>query len=308
MGDAAEELALTLARSSPQAGQTMSARVADLTEDGRVNLELGNGDLLLGVACADSYQYRQVGDWVAVRLGARPVVMWRLGDDPANSASSRLQETVEGIVDDLIAVSALTWDTGAPGAGWQAVTQLYVKKDNRGVGQLYAQVASVTDPSPTATTRAPKTVTISPTSSGAWRSGRRDDYRDNPFQGVYSGRPALRGGWFYGSAISNACSGKTVASMKVSFTRKKGSGVYSKRPLHLYLHDHSSPPSGQLDLDEGPEELLSLSVGATGTATLPSSWRTKLADGTRKGLAIYYGGTRDYMSVTGGKITITFSA
>ena len=70
---------------------------------------------------------------------------------------------------------------------------------------------------------------------------------------------------------------------------------------------HSSPPSGQLNLGDGPEDLLRLSVGAMGTATLPASWRSALASGSAKGLAIYASGATDYMAVTGGKITITFA-
>jgi hypothetical protein len=96
--------------------------------------------------------------------------------------------------------------------------------------------------------------------------------------------------------------------MSVKFTRKRGTGRNSRVPMHLYLHDHTSAPSGQLNLEDGPEELLRLSVGAKGTATLPSSWRTALASGSARGLAIYARGSTDYGAFTGGQITITFSA
>lgn len=46
---------------------------------------------------------------------------------------------------------------------------------------------------------------------------------------------------------------------------------------------------------------------AKGTATLPKNWVTALASGSAKGLAIYASGSSDYMAVTGGQITITFS-
>lgn len=307
MGDAAEDFARTMAQAASSPGGIVSARVEDVTASGRVNLDL-NGQLLLEVACADSYRDRAADDWVAVRMGARPVVMWRLGDDPAATDQARMQALAEDALDDMQVIRAATYGTGAPaGTGWQQATETWVRKVS-GKLEVYFKVGDASDPSPsTPAPRPPRTVAISPSSSGSWRNGRRDEGRDNPYQGDYSGRGDLRGAWFYGSAIQNACSGKTVASMRVEFTRRTGAGDNGRRPLHLYLHDHSSPPSS-LDLDAGPEELISLSVGAKGTATIPSDWRSQLASGAAKGLAIYARGSRDYMSVTGGRITITFSA
>ncbi|QCX81041.1 hypothetical protein C9F11_37290 [Streptomyces sp. YIM 121038] len=299
------ELARAGRASSPR---QVTARVVDVTAEGRVNLDL-LGALVPDVPCTDSYRNRAAGDWVAVQLGARPVVLWRLGDDPAEAEAATVTELAQDAAQDMIAVSAFTWGTGAPGgSGWQTVTQLYTRKDSNGIGQLYAQIGA-TDPSPPTTpTRPPKTVTISPTASGSWRDGRPDDYASSPTQGTWTSRGPRRGGWFYGTAIASACSGKTVSSMKVKFTRKRGAGRNSRVPMHLYLHDHTSPPSGQLDLDDGPEELLRLSVGAKGTATLPASWRSQLASGAARGLAIYTTGSADYGAFTDGRIVITFSA
>lgn len=298
---------LAIAKGSTPTGGTDSAQVVDVTDVG-VNLNL-NGALLLDVPCVDSYRNRTPGDWVAVRPGARPVVMWRLGQDPGEVDESRVQALAREVALDEQVVRAATWGTAAPsGTGWQTVQTLYLRKNAEGKVELYGQLAAQSDTSPDAPAeRAPKPVTISPSSYGTWRGGRRDEYADYPTQGDWTGRGNRRGAWFYGSAIMNACAGKTVAKMTVKLTRRRGSGVNSKRPLHLYLHDHNSPPSGQLDLDDGPDELLSLSVGATGTATLPASWRNKLASGDARGLAIYASGSRDYMSVQGGSITITFS-
>ncbi|SDL43172.1 hypothetical protein SAMN05421806_1401, partial [Streptomyces indicus] len=135
-----------------------------------------------------------------------------------------------------------------------------------------------------------------------------DDYASTPTQGDWTGGGNRRGAWFYGSKIAQACAGKTVAKMTVQFTRRRGSGVNAKRPMHLYLHNYTSAPGGQLNLGAGPEELVSLSVGAKGTATLPASWRNALASGSARGLAIYASGRNDYAAFTGGTITITFSA
>ncbi|WP_405960619.1 hypothetical protein OG235_24815 [Streptomyces sp. NBC_00024] len=312
MSDPADLLGAELAQyraSSVSGGDVVSAVVADVTASGRVNLELGNGDLLLEVACPDSYRGRAAGDWVAVRLSARPVVLWRLGPDPVTTEETTTEQIAVQAALDTQVVRAATYGTGAPaGSGWQEATEVHVRKVD-GRLEVYFRVGSVADPSPgTPDVPAPRPVTISPTASGSWRGGRPDEYAASPTQGDWTGRGNRRGAWFYGAAIQNACAGKTVATMKVQFSRKTGAGVNAKRPMHLYLHDHSSPPSGQLDLDDGPEELLSLSVGATGTATLPASWRSQLASGAAKGLAVYANGSRDYAAFTGGKITITFSA
>lgn len=288
--------------------QTVSAEVIDVTDDGTVNLRMQGGELY-GVPCTDAYRNRKAGDTVAVRRGAVPVVLWRLGDDPADTDADRIAEVAKDAVQDLVAVSAYTWGAAAPaGAGWQSVTTLWTKKDSNGTGVLYAQVGGA-DTSPTAPpTRAPKSVTISPTGSGTWRRGRPDDYADNPTQGDWTGRGDRSGAWFYGSKIATACAGKTVAKMTVKFTRKRGAGVNGKVRMRLYLHDYTTAPSGALGLGDGPEALLSLSVGAKGTATLPSSWRNALASGSARGLAIAGSGRGHYAAFTGGNLTISFSA
>lgn len=298
---------LATARTAVGAGGTVSAQVVDVTEAG-VNLDY-RGALLIDVPCVDSYRNRTAGDWVALRPGAKPVVMWRLGADPGEVDTASIQALAKDVALDEQVVRAATWGTAAPaGSGWQTVQTLYLRKNSEGKVELYGQLASQSDTPPdTPPNRAPKPATISPTDSGTWRGGRPDDYADHPTQGDWTGRGNRRGGFFYGGAIAAACSGKTVASMKVKFTRRTGSGVNGKRPLHVYLHNYTSAPSGQLNLSDGPEELLSLSVGATGTATLPASWRAQLASGAAKGLAIYASGRTDYMSLQGGSITITFS-
>jgi hypothetical protein len=287
--------------------QTVSATVTDVTEDGTVHLEL-QGAQLYDVACTDAYRNRKAGDVVAVRRGAIPVVLWRLGADPAETEAAAVETVAKQASLDVQVVRAATYGTTAPtGTGWQAATAVYTRKV-AGKLELYFQVPDASDPSPTTPdVPAPGPVTISPTASGSWRSGRPDDYASYPMQGDWTGGGNRRGGWFYGTKIAEACAGKSVAKMTVSFTRRRGSGANSQRPLHLYLHGYTSPPSGQLNLGDGPEDLLRLSVGAKGTATLPSAWRTALASGSARGLAIYASGSADYMAVSGGSITITFS-
>ncbi|MEV8394839.1 MULTISPECIES: hypothetical protein [unclassified Streptomyces] len=310
MSRAADELGALLARGGSADGSmpTISAQVDGVTDLG-VNLNVG-GNLMTDVPCADSYRNRAAGDWVAVRTGARPVVMWRLGADPGDETEADIREIALDAASDLQVVRAVTWGTAAPvGTDWQTTSTLYVRKNAAGKVELYAQLGSVTDPSPGVPPgRAPSPVTVSPTSSGAWRGGRPDETRDHPFQGDYTGRGNLRGGWFYGTAIAAACAGKTVASMAVTFTRARGAGDNAKRPMHLYVHSYTAPPPGQLSLGDGPEELLRLSVGSRGTANLPAAWRTALASGSARGLAIYASGRSDYAAFTGGAIKIMFSA
>lgn len=298
---------IAIVKGSRAAGATVSAQVVDVTETG-VNVDY-RGALLIDVPCVDSYRNRSAGDWVALRPGARPVVMWRLGEDPGEVDEETIRSLAKDVALDEQVLRAATWGTAAPsGTGWQTVQTLYLRKNGEGKVELYGQLAAQSDDSPsTPPDRAPRPVTISPTSYGTWRGGRPDDYASYPTQGDWTGRGNRRGAFFYGSAIASACSGKSVASIKLKITRRTGSGVNAKRPVHMYLHGYTSPPSGSLTLDDGPEDLLSLSVGATGTATLPASWRSALASGSARGIAIYASGSRDYMSVQGGSLTITFS-
>ncbi|MFF7365611.1 hypothetical protein [Streptomyces sp. NPDC008125] len=309
MSDAALQLGEMLARAmaTGSGGGIASAQVIDLTDLGGVNVSLG-GATVYDVPCPDSYRSRKVGDWVAVRTGAKPVVMWRLGEDPGETDHDTIRELADEVAHDVQIVRAATWGTAAPsGTGWQQTTVPFVRKVD-GKVELYFQLASITDPSPTVPpSRPPNPVTVTPDSSGSWRGGRPDNYRDHPYQGDYTGGGALRGGWFYGSKIAAACAGKTVASMVVTFTRQRGSGANAKRPMHLYLHSYTSPPAGQLNLGDGPEDLLQLSVGAQGTAKLPAAWCTALASGSARGLAIYATGSTDYAAFGGGSIKITFS-
>ncbi|WP_326764347.1 hypothetical protein OG978_06935 [Streptomyces sp. NBC_01591] len=76
---AAEDLGRALG-GAPAGASTVSAQVVDVTDTG-VNLDY-QGALLLNVPCPDSYRGRAAGDWVAVRPGTNPVVLWRLGPIP----------------------------------------------------------------------------------------------------------------------------------------------------------------------------------------------------------------------------------
>ncbi|MBJ6623639.1 hypothetical protein [Streptomyces sp. DHE17-7] len=287
--------------------QTVTATVIDVTDSGTVNLSMQGGEIY-DVACTDAYRNRRAGDTVAVRRGAVPVVLWRIGPDPADTEQTDVEGIAVQAARDVQVVRAATYGTGAPaGSGWQAASATYVRKVD-GRLELYFQVGSVADPSPPAPgVPTPRPVTVTPTDFGSWRNGRPDTYANYPMQGDWTGGGNRRGAFFYGTKIADACAGKTVTRMEVTLTRRTGSGVNASRPVHLYLHGYTSAPSGQLNLGDGPETLMSLSVGAKRTAALPAAWRTALASGSARGLAIYATGSRDYMSLSGGSIKITFS-
>jgi hypothetical protein len=284
MGDAARAFGEDTARTSKGAAtvQTVSAQVVDVTDRG-VNLML-SGALVIDVPCLGAYRNRQPGDWVMVRTGSRPVVL------------------------DAQVMRAATWGTAAPsGTGWQTVTTMYLRKNSEGKVELYGQLGSQSDTSPPAPpARGAKPVTLTPTDYGSWRNSKPDSYATYPTQGDWTGGGNRRGAFFYGTAIAAACAGKTVTRMELTLTRRRGSGVNAARPVHVYLHGYTSAPSGQLNLGDGPQSLMSLSVGATRTAVLPSAWRSALASGSARGFAVYATGSRDYMSLSGGKLKITF--
>ncbi|MFJ9113028.1 hypothetical protein [Streptomyces sp. NPDC102283] len=308
MSDAARRLGEAMSAPTPTGAGTVSGEVVDVTDQG-VNVLLG-GALILDVPCLASYRARARGDWVVVRPGARPVVLGRTAPDPGPIDEDAIRTVATEVALDAQVVRAATWGTAAPaGTGWQTVTALFMRKNSAGKIELYGQVTAETDPSPGAPgTPAPKAVTLTPSVIASYRGGSRDESRTEAYQGDWTGRGNLRGGLFYGMSIAAACAGKTVASMKVSLSRVPGAGVNARRPVQLYLHAYTSPPSGQLGLGDGPEPVLSLSAGASGTATLPASWQVALAAGTARGLAVYADGSTNYMALTGGKLTITFSA
>lgn len=300
-----EELAGGGTVSGPASG-TVSAQVVDVTDLG-VNLMM-SGAMLYDVLCLGAYRDRTAGDWVMVRSGARPVVLGRIEHDARGTDETVVQELATEVALGMQVVRAATWGTAVPsGTDWQTVQTLYLRKNAAGKVELYGKLASQTVTPPVAPTeRTPSPVTISPTDYGSWRGGSPDSYATYPMQGDWTGGGNRRGAFFYGNTIVNACAGRVVSRMDLTLTRSRGSGVNSSRPVHLYLHGHTSAPSGQLNLGNGPEDLMSLSVGATRTVALPSSWRSQLASGTAKGVAIYATGSRDYMAVSNGKIKITF--
>ncbi|MGH3501681.1 MAG: hypothetical protein ACRDQA_12465 [Nocardioidaceae bacterium] len=292
----------------PSAGRPArqaSAQVADVTETG-VNLYYA-GSLVTDVPCSAAYRGRRAGDWVAVRISAgQLMVLGKLGGSSAE-LSDDLSDTVDAVLGDERVASVDFGQDAAP-SGFTQAESVWFADQADGTVRVYLKVgASDPDPPPPPPTRPNKPITIAPNGSGSWRGGHPDDYHPEPTQGSWTSRSYLRGGWFYGNKIANACAGQSVSGMKIRI-RRLGGGWNAKRPIHAWLHDETGQPSGQLALNHGPETIGSVSVGGVVNVALPAAWVNLLAAGTAKGVAVYVTNRNDYSvyAKSSGQITITF--
>lgn len=306
---ARDELGIDLARAQQTDGfRTVSVQVVDVREDGTVNVDWG-GALLTGVACTDAYRVRRDGDWVAMRVGQRPVVLWRVGPDPGADGEAATRALAADVAVDVQVVRAATWGMAAPsGSGWQQATTPWIRKTASGQVELYMQLGSMSVPPPEAPpSRPPSSVKATPVVTGSWRGGRRTDsfYAAQGDPGGTGG--PMRGAFLYYD-LPGRVAGKVVASMRLTVWRVKGLGPSGKVPVHFYLHGYASAPAGQLTLGDGPEDLTRLSDGGKATVSLPASWASALAAGTAGGIAVYGSSRSDYCELNGGDLTITFSA
>ncbi|WP_431980002.1 hypothetical protein [Streptomyces qinglanensis] len=295
-------------RGRPGGLQTVSVQVVDVTESGRVNVDWG-GALLTDVACTDAYRDRRAGDWVALRPGVRPVVLWRVGPDPGRDGDAATRALAAEAALDVQVVRSATWGTAAPtGMGWQEATTPWIRATNDGKIELYMQVGTQTAPPPSPPpSRPPSTVTVSSTGAYSWRGGRLTDsyYAAQGDPGGVGG--PLRGAFFYYD-VAAQCAGKTVASMQLTLWRVQDLGPSGGVTVRAYLHNYTDPPSGQLALGDGPQDLVRLSAGAKAHVSLPAAWAQALAAGTARGVAVYSPSSADYCELNGGDLTITFSS
>ncbi|WP_247223630.1 hypothetical protein [Streptomyces scabiei] len=206
--------------------QTVSATVTDVTDAGTVHLTM-LGAPFYDVACTDAYRNRKAGDVVAVRRGAVPVVLWRLARTPRTPTPSPSRKS-PGDRPGPHRHQRVHLGHGRTGAGYEEVTQLWTKKDSAGKGVLYAQLASAPDPSPSSRHAGPEDRRHQPHRLRHVAARPPGRLRLQPHTGRLDRARRPPGGWFYGTAIAAACSGKTVASMTVKFTRKRGAGNNAK--------------------------------------------------------------------------------
>jgi hypothetical protein len=155
-------------------------------------------------------------------------------------------------------------------------------------------------PKPVVTTG---TLTCVPTATACYRDGswRSDGDPTNSFdlyQGRYGGSSYGRntGAAFYGSK-PHTLNGATCTKATVKIKRLSA-GDFSARSATLRLVSQTSRPGGAPTLNEttsGP----SLSVNASTTFTLPTSWGQALIDGTRGGIAISVSSDDPYIHLAG---------
>lgn len=292
MSEAENDLAaLVRAEVERQMNPYQIMTVLSLREDGNVNLQWGEA-IINDVAANQAYNPRAEGDVVLVLN---------------HSAGWRVMDKIGGPVEvDIPAPVDLTFGAPAP-SGYTQASAVWVKE-----GAIYVQTGEGPAPGPgePPTSSKPKPVTLDPSSTAAYRSGRRDGSR--PAQGCWSSYPHPWDSIFlFGSRIEAACQGKTVDTMQVRIARtSKYHGVSGKVRPRLGLHDETSAPSKTPKLTnrwDGP----GLGMGDSKWITIPSSQADRLASGASRGIGIGYGrGNSHYMIATAGSgnLKITFKA
>jgi hypothetical protein len=326
-GAPSEDLAALL--HSQQDGKFI-ARVAAVNEDGTVSLEWG-ADPILNVPCSGSYTNRQEGQTVIVERVAGQIIVTgttatqdtdfqALIDealDPIQDALNDTTDFAEAVNDDVTRLenirTRVTFGTAAAPSGFLQADSVWFKDQGGGRVDLYLRRS--TDPGsgssapPTSTKppthKVPKPVTITPNSRGSWRSSGQKD--GDVWQGDWTGRGNWRGGWFYGTKIADACSGKTVKSMTLYLSRTKdGSGWNRGVPAHVNLHNETSKAKPS---PIGTMHSVKLAPGQVVKYQLPSAWISALASGSARGFMVSGSGRSDYLKCAGsaGKLVIKFS-
>lgn len=291
MSDAELDLAaLVRAEVERQANPYQIMTVDSTREDGKVNLRWGE-TIINDVAANQAYNPRAEGDVVLVLNHAAG---WRVMDKIGGPVEIETSEPVD-----------LTFGTPAP-AGYTQAAAVWVKD-----GAIYVQTGEGPAPGPEEPPKAskPKPVTLDPSSTAAYRDGRRDGSR--PAQGAWPSYPHPYTSLFlYGNRIESACQGKTVNRMQIRVARtSKYHGVSGKVRPQLGLHDHSSAPSKTPKLTnrwDGP----GLGMGDSKWITIPSSIAARLASGASRGVGIGAGTSKSkYLIATAGSgnLKITFS-
>lgn len=215
---------------------------------------------------------------------------WRVIDKVGSPTTIDVPEAVD-----------VAFGPGAAPADYTQVTSVYMKD-----GRIYGQTAE--GPGPPAST--PKAVTVDPSWRQGYRNGRKDSQRIA--QGASPSYPQpWTAAWGYGTQISAACAGKTVAKMEMRLARTSSSHGTSKdvRPK-LGTVTGSSAPSSTPSLSNqwtGP----GLGWGESQWATLPTGVTADLASGTVHTLGASAGVSNStYLIYTAGcgQIKISFSA
>lgn len=132
------------------------------------------------------------------------------------------------------------------------------------------------------------TRTFNSTSSGSWRNkygGWRTD-NNYVYQGEWGNYGHHKGLWFFGSALSNAVTGKTIKRMRIYCKRLNQGGNQGKVNFVFRYHNYTSRPSGEPSL--GSEYVTSsFSQGQAKWVELPSKFFNNFESGSAKGIGLY---------------------
>jgi hypothetical protein len=285
--------------------------VVDLGDDpGYVVVSDGSEDGEQPMACSSGYPYRAVGDSVlAVQLAGSA---WQiLGSMGATSLGST-PLTADSVAAMIAAVPdvTLTWGTGAPpGSGWTgAATSVFGRDDGNGDRSVYLQLASSSG-APSAKPGKTASTTIYPDDHGSWRHG-LDQQNDDVKVGDWPGGPNADwyGGWFYGTALADACAGKTGITMQIRIARRNSNNGYNRGiRTHLAVHNKQTRSKPSLTDDwDGPK----LSRGGSAWVSIPASQVADLAAGTKRGVGATGEGYSQHLvyATSCGQIKISYSA
>ena len=282
--------------------------VAGVGED-TVNLAYGDA-LILEVPCSEAYFNRARGDevWVQVKPGS----MYVTGKAGEAFTGNFDWNSITNKPD----LAGITWgDTDPPGTGWVPIVEgslwakgnaFYGKRADGGTGGGGDPGgAGVPDP---------HTVDRDKITDALYQSGHRTTAINSGMavQGSWPGYPENRGAWFYGSAITDACAGKTVADMTIRLRRRNRGGLRGGVPVHLYLIDAGSPPRSTPSMSNkwNPGKLQRAEVfHLTGPTAvhMPADWVSALASGSARGIGCMSGPGQDYIIFGAcGQVRITY--
>jgi len=309
------------------------AQVSAVNEDGTVSLAWGAAPVL-NVPCSTGYIGREVGQSVLVaRVNKQLIVVGTTAQpDPQDQQELADQAdldatntTLDALVDYAHAVNSdaqrldsirprITFGTAAAPSGFLQADSVWFKDQGGGRVDFYfkrsSDAGSGSSAPPTSTkppvSSPPVSRTLQPNSQGSWRSSGQTD--SQVWQGDWTGRGNWLGGWFYGTSIADACSGKSVKSMTFTISRtNNGSGWNHGVPAHLKLHGRTS--KGKPSPTGDGSRAVTLSPGQLVRFSLPGGWVSALASGSARGFMISGSGRSDYMCAGGasGKLVITFN-
>lgn len=130
--------------------------------------------------------------------------------------------------------------------------------------------------------------TYAATDSGSYSGGLWESYRGGGgavYQGGASYGGPANGAWFYGGSPSQLA-GRTITAIKLDLPPRLAVGNYTAPvTVHLYAHDSTNRPSGDVSRVLGPYDITVPAGGGALTYDIPAAWGATIVGGG--GVAIY---------------------